>query len=281
MHCNFGTGGASSGTPLPPVNYEEPAGVNPQNVDATNVTPVSGWSPVIVDGQVWYDWPLKAVNGNFMYNRMGPLHMALRYANGQWVSFGAFPSGGGIAGRTAEMHDPAQMARERFRVTRANRTVSGVFLRICRLNATTGTLTVRLEQGPTGDAHFPGNGTPLGTVLVPHTSIFDVGVLENVSQGEGGTAPLDFVPWLWVPFPAPRTLVLGTNYNLRLSVSTGLACDMRCVGRWDSPHRIGAARCIGCDLAKNGSHSAKCLGGHGKTAEAFRSARTVDRPGPT
>jgi hypothetical protein len=110
-------------------------------------------------------------------------------------------------------------------------------MRIVRDNGSTGNLTVRLEEGPTGDAHFPGNGTLIEIVTVPHTAIYSVGADENVSefqasQGDGG---MDIVPYLWVPFSSNHTLATGTTYNLRLSVSSGFACRMRCNGRLDHP----------------------------------------------
>jgi hypothetical protein len=228
-------GSIGSGHPAPPAQYEEPAetfGVNPMN-PGTSVAAVRGWSPIYIDGVEWYRWPDKAYNGDFQYNRLGPEHASLRYSDGQWLLFGVFPIGSVPAG-TVRFNNPQIQARERFRVTRASRTVSGVFMRLARLSGSTGTLTVRLESGPAGDAHLAGNGSPMVTVTVPHTVIYNVGPTEDPSHYQNdNVTPFDIPHYIWVPFPTPQLLAIGQNYNLRLSISSGLDIQMRCTGRVD------------------------------------------------
>jgi hypothetical protein len=118
-------------------DYREPAGSDPANV-AAGIAAVSGWSPVVIDGTTrWYPWPAIATNGAFRYRRIGPLYAALKYADGQWVGWGAF--GGG---QTYHVDLSTLQLRERFRVTRATRVVSGVFVRVTRKNASSGDFMV-------------------------------------------------------------------------------------------------------------------------------------------
>jgi hypothetical protein len=211
-----------------PANYQEPAGADPVN-PGTSPTPVRGWTPAIIDGTInWYPWPAKARNGSLHYTRLGPEFTSLRYSDGQWTGFGSWGSGGNYRAQVGR--GTANMARERFRVTRANRVVRGVFIRIPRYNGTTGNLIVRLERGPASDT--AGNGTLIEQVSVPHTAIYDVGNLEDEDQ-DSASEVVDFVPFLWVPFSQNRTLSVGTIYNLRLSATGNLDCRMWCTARTD------------------------------------------------
>jgi hypothetical protein len=208
--------------------YREPAGVGPTN-PGSSPTAVAGWTPVRIDGTIdWYRWPVLAVNGGLRYRRLGPQYLSLRYADGQWTGFGAFGSNPDYRAQIG--NGTARMARERFRVTRANRVVSGVFIRVPRYNATTGNLVVTLESGPASD--IAGNGTPIEQVTIPHTAIYDVGSAEN-GDATNGSVGVDFVPFLWVPFRQRRTLSVGAIYNLRLSVTGNLDCRMWCTARAD------------------------------------------------
>jgi hypothetical protein len=203
-----------------------PAGTNPANVGSTPVS-VQGWVPMLMpNGARMYPLPTKSINGLFSYNRMGPEHACLRYSNGQWTGFG-HAGGSGESALRVTMNSTSTQWRQRFRVSRASRVVDGVFMRVARLNGTTGPLTVRLEQGPVTDAHNAANGTVLVTVNVPHTALYNAGSqICSVELACG--ANMNFTPYLWVPFPTPRTLALGTIYNLRLSVDASLDVQMVC-----------------------------------------------------
>jgi hypothetical protein len=228
-HHNF-SGGPGGGSQQP-ANYQEPAGLNPASV-GSSPTPVAGWVPMLMpNGARMFPWTAKAVNGLFQYNRHGPEHACLRYSDGQWTGFG-HAGGQGEPALTLLLDSASDMFRERFRVSRANRVVDGVFIRLARQNATTGTLTVRLEQGPVTDAHNASNGMVVESVAVPHTAIYDAGAgicSKEITCG----ANLNFTPYLWVPFTQNRTLVQGTIYNLRLSATSGLVIQIVCSDRPD------------------------------------------------
>jgi hypothetical protein len=212
--------------PTDPADYQEPAGINPANV-GSSITPVSGWSPVMIDGTIrWHQWPAIAEAGVLHYRRLGGLYGQLRYSDGIWVGPGG--AYGGAQGYKVPISGNNHL-RERFRVTRATRVVSGVFLRVVRLNASSGSLTFSLESGPASDTS--GNGTIIEQVTFPASNIFDVGGGENVN-GVGGAA-IDFVPWTWFPFTQNRTLTLGQIYNARVFSPSG-NFSMWCNGRGDS-----------------------------------------------
>ena len=207
--------------------YQEPAGIRPADVGAS-IAAVSGWSPLMIDGTIkWHDWPALAENGVLHYGRLGGVYAMLRYSDGQWVGPGGAYGGGGsykisISGNSH--------LRERFRVSRATRVVSGVFLRVARINASSGNLVFSLESGPAADKS--GNGTVIEQVTIPASKIFDVGSGEGVNN-ESGTNPIDFTPWLWVPFKQNRNLTLGELYNARIFAQSG-KFSMWCNGRADS-----------------------------------------------
>jgi hypothetical protein len=192
---------------------DEPSGINPASVGAS-VAAVSGWSPVVIDGKRWYPWPALGDDVTPTDTRfIGGMYAMLRYSNGQWVGWGSY---GGAQGGHKTISSTSQV-RERFRVTRANRIVRGVFVRVTRKSGATGNLLVTLESGPASDTS--GNGTQIEQVSVPASNLFDVGSFESLH----GTAspPVDYVPYVWVPFTSNRTLSQGTIYNLRLSKSGG------------------------------------------------------------
>jgi hypothetical protein len=196
--------------------YQEPAGTNPASVGAS-ITSVSGWYPVVIDGTTrWYPWSCVAKNNVIDFdNRSGPLYAAYRYTDGQWCGWG------GVASQTGghAIISGNSMVRDRFRVSRADRTVSGVFIRVTRKNAATGSLIVTLESGPASDTS--GNGTALTSVTVAASNLYDVGASEVFNGQSQGDANVDLVPFLWVPFSPNITLTRGTIYNLRLSKSGG------------------------------------------------------------
>jgi hypothetical protein len=226
VSCNVGLA-TSFNDPTDPVDYQEPAGISPAGVGGS-IAAVSGWSPLMIDGTLrWHRWPALAENGVLHYRRLGGLYAMLRYSDGQWVGPGGAYGGG--ASYKISISGNSHL-RERFRVTRATRVVRGVFLRVVRINASGGSLTFSLESGPASDTS--GNGTVIEQVTIPAASIFDVGSGENVNN-ESGSAPIDFVPWTWVPFTQNRTLTLGQLYNARLFAPSG-NFNMWCNGRADS-----------------------------------------------
>jgi hypothetical protein len=213
--------------PTDPPDYAEPAGASPTN-PGSSPGPVSGWIPVILQGKFWYPFPVATENGVRNYRRLGSTYMELQYDDGIWLGGGTW---GGDNSYRAQIGNPtSNMVRERFRVTRADRTVSGVYIRIPRYNGTTGNLVVTLEQG---GADTSGNGTTLEEVVVPHTAIYDVGSMEDINWTNGDPAEFDLPPFLWVPFAENHTLSRGTIYNLRLSTTGALDCRMRCTSRSD------------------------------------------------
>jgi hypothetical protein len=210
------------------VDGEKPSGTDPADV-GSSVVAVSGWSPVIIDGAIeWYPWPalgdaVTPIDTRFI----GGLYAMLRYSDGQWVGWGAF---GGGQGNHLTISS-AEHVRERFRVTRQSRTVSGVFVRVTRKNAATGNLLVTLESGPASDTS--GNGTQIEQVTVGASDLFNVGSFESLHGDQA--PPVDYVPYVWVPFLSNHTLSEGTIYNLRLSKSGGSGeFDIWCSGRSDS-----------------------------------------------
>jgi hypothetical protein len=226
VSCNVGLA-TSFNDPTDPADYQEPAGINPGNI-GTSIAAVSGWSPVMIDGTIrWHQWPALAQNGVLHYRRLGGIYAMLRYSDGQWVGPGG-AYGGSTAYKVAISGN--SHLRERFRVTRATRIVSGVFLRVVRINASSGNLVFALESGPSSDTL--GNGTVIEQVTIPAASIFNVGSAENLNNASG-SAPIDFVPWTWVPFKQNRTLTLGQLYNARLFATSG-NFNMWCNGRADS-----------------------------------------------
>jgi len=213
-----------------PADYREPNGADPRS-PGSSPTPVSGWTPVWIDGTLnWYPWPCRGHAGEGLsYRRLGPEYSALRYSDGQWTGLGGSYGGGSsyIATVRGTNH-----IRERFRVTRTDRKVSGVFVRIARYNTTTGNLIITLEEGPTSDG--VGNGTTIEQISVPHATIYDVGSSDQANQVRGGPgSATDFVPFTWVPFSQSYMLEIGKIYNLRLSATGKLECRMCCSSRFD------------------------------------------------
>jgi hypothetical protein len=226
VHTAFNT--TFSPSPSGSGDYAEPSGIDPASVGAS-VAPVQGWTPVKIDGTtVWYPWTCLHSDGNgYAQRRLGGLYCCLKYSDGQWVGWGNFAGGStyrvGISG--------PNYLRERFRVTRASRTASGVFVRIGRLNASGGSLVVTLESGPASDT--AANGTTIEQITVPASSIYNLGTQEELDNTDGDTQ-IDLVPYLWVPFSQSRTLSLGSIYNLRLNASGGGNFSIWCGARSNS-----------------------------------------------
>jgi hypothetical protein len=196
--------------------YREPEGINPTDV-SSSITNVSGWSPVVIDGTRWYPWSCTNKNGINKRLGSGAIYLAYKYADDIWCGWGSIASqSGGHIDITG-----SNMVRDRFRVTRATRTVSGVFIRVTRENAATGNLVVTVESGPASDSS--GNGTTLtdGQVTIPASNLYDVGPSEQFNENTAGEGLTDLVPFLWVPFSSNLTLELGTTYNIRFSKSGG------------------------------------------------------------
>ena len=129
------------------------------------------------------------------------------------------------------MLSPTSQLRQRFRVTRATRVVSGIFIKASRYNASAGSLTFVLESGPASDT--AGNGSIIQQVSIPASVVYDVGSGEVINAEAGPTVALDFVHWIWVPFTANRTLTLGQLYNARLYAPSG-SFRMWCSARADT-----------------------------------------------
>jgi hypothetical protein len=226
-------GGLARGTPEPS-DYREPAGTNVNNLG--NVpTAVAGWCPHLrPNGQPLFPYPTKAYNGDFQYNRIGPEHACLHYSpappGGQWVGPAGHAGGGSPDGFIIDTN--GKNVRERFRVTRASRTVDGVFIRLCRLSGT-GSLVVRLEVGPQVDAHNAANGTLMESVTVPQSEIYTAPSGDCELHFTCG-ANTTFIPYIWVPFTQNHTLVQGTIYNLRLLRSGSIVLEIIAAARPDN-----------------------------------------------
>ena len=213
-----------------PANYGEPTGTHPTAVGSSPVG-VSTWNPVFIDGTIeWYPLPTGAKNGQFIFDRMGYYMGSLRYSDGLWVGPAAW---GGEADYIVTLSSTS-MFRERFRVTRANRTVGGVFMRVYRLSGTTGNLIVTLESGPASDTS--GNGTQIEQVTVSANVLYDVGSGDNWNEKNG---PADRPHHIWVPFSQPRMLQVGSLYNLRLHTTGGLSARISGSGRADGTPGFG------------------------------------------
>ena len=276
-HQNF-LGSVSAGSDNPPDNYAEPVGMDPASITAsTPAGPVQGFNPCLrPNGNRWFPYPHKAVNGRFQFNRIGPEHFGYHYSpalpGGQWCGNGHI---GGVGDpHTSHTFSGQGMGRIRFRVSRATYVVDGFFIRIARLAAiagsgvgTTGNLVFRLEHGPQTDAHstpsYPA-GTPLPTligppIIVPHGAIYFVNNAPNgfcQNQNLCGLAIPDgnmtFVPYLWVPMVpthtlAQRTLTQGQIYNLTIGVTDGLICQIQIT--WRPDHEEIAEGPVGRNVA--------------------------------
>jgi CARDB len=192
-------------------NFFEPTGgIDPANLGSVPAK-VNGLVPIVIDGKRWYPYPHKARDGVFQVSRCGPQYTIFRYADGVSTGWGCW--GGGKEYKKAISGQ--NQLRVRFRVTRATRVVSGVLMRLVRLNNCGGTLVVRLESGGGDNA----NGLPVETVNVPANVIYDAGPSENNAQW--ARDPFDMPHYIWVPFTQNRTLTLGQFYNIRLSAANG------------------------------------------------------------
>jgi hypothetical protein len=108
-----------------PSNCQEPAGTHPTAV-GSSPSAISTWSPVFIDGTIeWYPYPTVAQNGTFRFRRLGGYMGSIRYSDGVWTGHGSW---GAEADYLTTINATAHF-RERFRVTRANRTVNGVYMR--------------------------------------------------------------------------------------------------------------------------------------------------------
>lgn len=231
-----------------PPNFTEPAGggavgsivvasggIRGHTVGAS-IARVVGYSPHSIDlgGTPFQQYPVPLISNSNLTGltcrRFGGGMMALRYDDGVYTLWGR---GGGSANIVSDGYQfnltGSNQLRQRFKVTRATRTVSGVFIQAFA-NGTSGNLLVRLESGPDTDSHTAGNGTLVGTeISVPASNFLNIGAtwIHNQVQSGGDTAALDLPHYVWVPFAANRTLTLGSIYNLRLVPS---GCNLHIVG---------------------------------------------------
>jgi hypothetical protein len=184
------------------------------NNDASGGPPPSGmpgsWTPVVVDGKDWYPFPIVARNRILRYRRIGPPILDLGWSDGAWTGPGLVSGFGGTNSRISGSNH----FRERFRVTRANRTVRGVWIKIVRLNATSGNVIIRLERGPSSDTS--GNGTIVEQRSFAASHVPNVGASEAWNEVQH-SPPFEKLPWIFFQFNSNRTLSRGTTYNLRIS----------------------------------------------------------------
>jgi hypothetical protein len=204
-----------------PANYEEPGdgvsgAIAPEDV-STTIKPVTGWHPVRIDGTLNL-YPLPALwRGHFRYRRFGqPFLAELIYSDGQRMNWGSWAS----ENTYARAVQGTNQVRERFRVSRASRVVSGVFIRVSKHNASGGSCVVTLESGPASNTS--GNGSVIEQISVPAANFKECGNHFSIERWvEGLHDPTNKVHWVWVPFSTNRTLTLGNIYSLRLSASGG------------------------------------------------------------
>jgi hypothetical protein len=220
-----------------PSNYAEPGddvsgSIEPQNV-SNSIAVVRGWHPVRIDGTLDL-YPQPAIfRDNFRYRRIGqPFLTDLIYSDGQRGNWGSW----GAEDDYAQPIQGTNQVRERFRVTRATRTVSGVFVRVSRHNSSGGSCVLTLESGPASDTS--GNGSTIEQVSVPASNFLSVSnhfSVERWCESCGYTAPFFKVHWVWVPFSQNRTLTLGNIYSLRLSASGGFDGKIWTAARGEQP----------------------------------------------
>lgn len=233
-------------TPSP--NYTEPAsgggvgdilvasgGIDPGNV-STSVARIAGWTPVKINGNRWHPHPIFFYAGDFMHERIGGPLAEFVYSDNEVTNWGV---NGGEENWWSPVAGQDQF-RQRFRVSRANRVVSGVFIRGW-ISASGGNLLVRLEHGPQTDSHTPGNGTLMGSEISVDADMFlncgtdppfGGGWEHNQNRSKSDTGELEIPHWVWVPFGQNHTLVQGQIYNLRLRPS-GCTFRINSSGRSD------------------------------------------------
>jgi len=188
-----------------------PAGANPATVGSTPVA-CEGWSPVRIDGQIDFrPWPCvgKHGDGEIMEVRKGTDYSALLYSDGVWTGGGAWGSTQNES-YTTQVNGSGAQCRIPFRVTRASRTVSGVYVLMPRFGSTRGQVHFDLELAQQVDALTPGNGTLIERVSVDGDLFTDVGSAYDAAERAS---------WVWLPLKQNRVLELGTVYNARISAS--------------------------------------------------------------
>jgi hypothetical protein len=236
-----------------PPNFTEPGGggaVGQINVASggirghavgSNIARIRGYAPhsIQMGGSNFLLYPVpigyEAGDPDHHHRRLGGIQCSLRYSDGTYTNWGR--GSGSFPEQQVNIIGNTQV-RQRFRVTRASRTVRGVFV-MGWVNGTAGSLNVRLESGPETDAHFPGNGTLIEQVSVPATWFLNAGARLDHNQFQAGcdTCALDLVHYVWVPFRTNRTLTLGRTYNLRL-VPNGCNFFMQGGARGDDQYGV-------------------------------------------
>jgi hypothetical protein len=212
-------------------------GIEPDQLGASPAI-VKGWTPIRINGTNWTPYPIMTEDGIIRHQRIGPAFAELVYQDGTVTNWGSW---GSETDYRATINGNNQF-RERFRVTRASRTVSGVFIRSARAGDGGGNVLVRLETGPEVDTHAAGNGTLIEEVSVAASLFLNVAGFERTNEvlANPPSDPLELVHWVWVPFAQNRTLTLGQTYNLRL-VPSGCNLRMWCSGRADGTPGFGPA----------------------------------------
>jgi hypothetical protein len=214
-----------------PADYEEPGdavagAIFPEDV-GSSIKVIRGWHPAVINpgaGNQFNLFPIPTIwRGNFRYRRIGcsPFLGGLIYADGQR---GNWTCGGGEDTYNIAISGNSQV-RERFRVSRATRTVSGVFVRVTKVN-TSGSCVVSLESGPSSETS--GTGTVIEQVTVSQSFFHNDG-------GIGWTGPDQIMAhWVWVPFSQPRALTLGQIYSIRLSAAGSFGGRIFLQNRWEA-----------------------------------------------
>ena len=244
----------------PPPDYTEPAsGPGPgaaayQNVDTGGIDPaqigstvakIAGWTPVVIQGKRWHPYPIStessvATGSVFRWNRIGPAMVELVYSDGTVTNFGSW---GGEADYRQEIAGTNE-TRIRFRVSRATRVVSGVFIKGTRWPDGAGNILVRLESGPDSEDHAPAlNGTEMIEVPVNVNNwlLLTSGNEQHSRQHSqtGALQAIDIPHWVWVPFGSNQTLTRRNQYTLRLRATASASLRVQMSGRGDGTPNIG------------------------------------------
>jgi hypothetical protein len=226
------------GAMMPPTNSRPGFGPTASNlvVDTGGIDPDSagavaaklgGWCPTKVNGVFMDPWPIGTEDGN-LKNRAGCALFSLIYEDGTEDLWGTQGSAEGYYHQ--EVTSVKQM-RCRFRPTRGNVTVDGIFVLFGRISSNAGNLVVTLESGPTTDAHHPdSNGTQILQATAAHTLFLQTGGGFDSHTGLG--VPVEFPHWVWIPFGQNVTFTNGSQYTVRFSASGSASFITAGAGSW-------------------------------------------------
>jgi hypothetical protein len=190
------------------------------------------------NGSEQYPYSTFLGGGQPVHRRVGDFSINLRYSDGVWFGNPSVAQSGHTAGesypspnnRWGVIWGAQNMEmRDRRRVTRANRIVDGVWIRIAGFQSTTGALIFRLEDHGTDSSDTSGNGTLLKEVSAPASSFK---VLTGNYPGNGAperwneldanyNTTDDQVTWVFLDFEQQITLEVGRIYNGRFRSPNG------------------------------------------------------------